>query len=55
MVQQQREQPLVFVTTTAGTVRECVYDLKYDEAEKLINGFEDPDGYRNDRFLPYSL
>ena len=28
-----REQPLVFITTTAGTVRERVFDLKYDEAE----------------------
>ncbi|WP_242872940.1 terminase large subunit [Clostridium magnum] len=47
-----REEPLVFVTTTAGTVRECVYDLKYDEAERLINGFEDSEGYKNERFLP---
>lgn len=47
-----REQPLVFITTTAGTVRECVYDLKYDEAENLINGFDDKDGYKNERFLP---
>lgn len=47
-----REQPLVFITTTAGTVRECVYDLKYDEAERVVNGFEDPEGYKNERFLP---
>lgn len=47
-----REQPLVFITTTAGTIRESVYDLKYDEAERLINGFDDPNGYKNDRFLP---
>jgi phage terminase large subunit-like protein len=42
-----REQPLVFITTTAGTVRERVFDLKYDEAERVINGYEDPNGYKN--------
>lgn len=47
-----RDQPLVFITTTAGTVRESVFDLKYDEAERVINGYEDPDGYKNERFLP---
>jgi phage terminase large subunit-like protein len=46
-----REQPLVFITTTAGTVRECVYDLKYDEAENLINCYEDIDLEKNERFL----
>ena len=47
-----REQPLIFITTTAGTIRECVYDIKYDEAEQVINGYEDPDGYKNERLLP---
>lgn len=47
-----REQPLVFITTTAGTIRESVYDLKYDEAERVINGYEDTNGYKNERFLP---
>lgn len=47
-----RDEPLVFVTTTAGTIRESVYDLKYDEAERVINGYEDPNGYKNERFLP---
>jgi len=47
-----REQPLVLITTTAGTVRENVYDRKYDEAERVINGYEDPNGYKNERFLP---
>lgn len=47
-----REQPLIFVTTTAGTIREGIYDIKYDEAEQLINGFDDPDGYKNERMLP---
>lgn len=47
-----REQPMIFEITTAGTVRESVYDTKYEEAEKLLNGIDDPDGYKNDRFLP---
>lgn len=47
-----REEPLIFITTTAGTIRESVYDLKYDEAEQVINGYGDPDGYKNERLLP---
>ena len=47
-----REEPLIFITTTAGTVRECVYDIKYDEAERVINGYDDPNGYKDERFLP---
>ncbi|KAA6447581.1 terminase large subunit [Bacillus swezeyi] len=47
-----REQPLILMITTAGTVRESVYDMKYDEAEMLLNGIDDPDGYKDDRFLP---
>ncbi|MFJ6194382.1 terminase large subunit [Bacillus thuringiensis] len=47
-----REQPLILMITTAGTVRESVYDMKYDEAEMLLNGLDDKDGYKDDRFLP---
>lgn len=47
-----REQPLILMITTAGTVRESVYDMKYDEAEMVINGFDDEEGYKDDRFLP---
>ncbi|WP_209121519.1 terminase large subunit [Alkalihalobacillus sp. BA299] len=47
-----REQPMIFMITTAGTVRESVYDMKYEEAEMLLNGLGDPDGYKDDRFLP---
>lgn len=47
-----REQPLVLVTTTAGTIREQVFDLKYDECEMVINGYGDPEGYKNERLLP---
>lgn len=47
-----REEPLIFITTTAGTVRECVYDIKYDEAERIINGYDDPNGYKDETLLP---
>ncbi|GLY09590.1 terminase large subunit [Pseudobacillus badius] len=47
-----REQPLIVMITTAGTIRESVYDMKYDEAVKVLNGFDDPEGYKDDRFLP---
>lgn len=47
-----REEPLIFITTTAGTVRECVYDIKYDEAERVINGYDDENGYKDESFLP---
>lgn len=47
-----REQPMIFIITTAGTVRESVYDLKYEEAELVINGLFDKNGYKDDHFLP---
>jgi phage terminase large subunit-like protein len=47
-----REQPMIFMITTAGTIRESVYDMKYEEAEMLLNGLDDADGYKDDRFLP---
>lgn len=47
-----REQPLTIITTTAGTVREGIFDIKYDEAERIINGYDDPNGYKDDRVLP---
>ncbi len=46
-----RDEPLIFITTTAGTVRECVFDLKYDECVQIINGY-DGGGYRDERVLP---
>ena len=47
-----RENPLIFITSTAGTVRESVFDRLYDECELVINGYDDPDGYKNERLLP---
>lgn len=46
-----REQPLVFITSTAGTVREDIYDFVYDEAERIINGYFDPEGYKDERTI----
>lgn len=48
-----REQPLFFITSTAGTIREDIYDLLYEEAEKVTNGYFDPNGYKNERFIPF--
>lgn len=47
-----REQPISVITTTAGTVREGIFDIKYDEAERIINGYDDPKGYKDERVLP---
>ncbi|MCK9326433.1 MAG: terminase large subunit [Bacteroidales bacterium] len=48
-----REQPLIFMTSTAGTVREDIYDQKYDEAERVINGYFDPQGYKDEHFIAF--
>lgn len=47
-----REEPLILLTSTAGFVREGLYDLKYDEATNVINGYFDNNGYKDDSFLP---
>ena len=48
-----REQPLIFITTTAGTIREDIYDQKYDEAKRVIDGYFDPNGYRDERLIAF--
>lgn len=48
-----REQPLIFETSTAGVIREDIYDEKYEESEKVINGYSDPDGYHDDHFVAF--
>jgi len=48
-----REQPLIFITSTAGTIREDFYDQKYDEANQIINGYSDPNGVKDDRFIAF--
>lgn len=46
-----REQPISVITTTAGTVREGIFDIKYDECERIINGYESGE-YTDERVLP---
>ena len=42
-----RRQPLVVMITTAGTVRECIFDDIYDYANNILDGT-----IKNDSFLP---
>lgn len=42
-----RRQPLVVMITTAGTVRECIFDDIYDYANNVLEGT-----IKNDSFLP---
>ena len=48
-----REQPLIFITSTAGTIREDIYDQKYEEAERVINGYFDESGYKDENFIAF--
>lgn len=51
-----REQPLILITTTAGTVRENVYDRLYEEAELTINSYDSKEYYDDHSlFLIYEL
>lgn len=47
-----RLQPLTIMTSSAGTVRENVFDLKYQECSDVINGYSDPNGVHDEHFLP---
>lgn len=45
---------MTLITTTAGVVREDIYDNKYEYAAKVIIGYDDPDaGIVDDHFLPF--
>ncbi|SKB82932.1 Phage terminase-like protein, large subunit, contains N-terminal HTH domain [Lysinibacillus sp. AC-3] len=46
-----RKQPLNFIMTTAGYVRNGIYDLKYAECEDIINGYSDG-SYTDESVLP---
>lgn len=39
-----REQPLLFETSTAGKIRENVYDDEYDYYDNIIKGYEEVEG-----------
>jgi phage terminase large subunit-like protein len=47
-----RTQPLFLITTTAGFVRNGIYDEKIAEYEMIIAGYDDPDGYKDAHRLP---
>lgn len=48
-----REQPLALITSTAGTVREDLYDIIYEEGSNILT----QDGFKDDRsiFFIYEL
>lgn len=47
-----REQPICIITSTAGTVRDNIFDLKYEEGAKIVAGYGDPEGYHDETILP---
>lgn len=46
-----RNQPLILVTTTAGKIREDIYDEIYDDAVRTTNGLFDDVGYKDEHSL----
>ncbi len=47
-----RGQALIFIVTTAGTVREHIFDKKYEESANLLNSLYEKEGYRDETLLP---
>ena len=47
-----RTQPMVVAMSTAGTVRDDLYDELYEEATEVIKGYGNPEGVKDDRLLP---
>ncbi|NMA00778.1 MAG: terminase large subunit [Clostridiaceae bacterium] len=52
-----RLQPLALLTSTAGTIREDLYDMIYEEASNIIDGYEKPNGFEDEQsiFFIYEL
>ena len=46
-----REQPLFLETTTMGTIRENIFDIEYDYATKVVDGYEDKESSFKDEHL----
>ena len=46
-----RRQPLFLITTTAGTIRQDIYDSIYTECERIINGYIGLDSYKDERTI----
>lgn len=47
-----REQPLCIITSTAGVVRDNIFDIKYEEGSNIVAGYGDPEGYHDETILP---
>lgn len=47
-----RDQPLCIITSTAGTVRDNIFDIKYEEGCRIVDGYDDPEGVKDDTILP---
>lgn len=46
-----REQPLIFMTSTAGVIREDIYDQEYDDAATLIDSYSNPELVTDERTI----
>lgn len=46
-----REQPLALLTTTAGTIREDLYDMIYQEGANIIRDFYKDDGFKDEEVI----
>jgi len=47
-----REEPLILLITTAGTEREGLYDIKYDEIENYINNLNNDTAFIDEKVFP---
>lgn len=49
-----RDEPLNIMITTAGTVREDIFDTLYERTERLLNSWKDPEvtDFLDEHFLP---
>lgn len=48
-----REQPLILITTTSGTTREDIFDELREEMGDIIDGWDNAEGYHDDRTIPF--
>lgn len=48
-----REQPLILITTTSGTTREDIFDELREEMGDIIDGWENPEGYQDERTIAF--
>ena len=48
-----REQPLALLTSTAGTIREDIYDIIYLECANIIRDFDVEDGFKDEQLIAF--